>query len=131
MNMYKLLGWIINRIRKQVIKLILIRFLKKLNLQSRSKSHKYLVLVRTKQKYPALFMILILLNTTIKLGWSKGELPDTPVTSTSVGIFICWKVSVWIVTGFTSSHVWWGRSDYIVFEATGQFYFILSRIALF
>ena len=34
-NMYKLFGWIINRIRKQVRKLILIRFLKKLNLQSR------------------------------------------------------------------------------------------------
>jgi hypothetical protein len=27
MNMYKLFGWIINRIRKQVIKLILIRFM--------------------------------------------------------------------------------------------------------
>ena len=27
MNMYKLFGWIINRIRKQVTKLILIRFL--------------------------------------------------------------------------------------------------------
>ena len=39
-------------------------------------------------------------------------------------------MSVWIVTGFTSSHVWWGRSDYIVFEATGQFYFILSRMEL-
>jgi hypothetical protein len=35
MNMYKLFGRIINRIRKQVIKLILIRFVKKLNLQSR------------------------------------------------------------------------------------------------
>ena len=35
MNMYKLFGRIINRIRKQFIKLILIRFLKKLNLQSR------------------------------------------------------------------------------------------------
>ena len=35
MNMYKLFGWTINRIWKQVTKLILIRFLKKLNLQSR------------------------------------------------------------------------------------------------
>ena len=28
------------------------------------------------------------------------------------------------------SQVWWGRSDYIVFEATGQFYSILSRMEL-